>query len=935
MAKYLVGDTNDTWDFYEAYSACNPGDTIELKEDYYLYLDNEYFSINKDITIEGHIKTQDNTNYYSNKIIGRLDITNGSNVYINNLWLEINNKNSNIININQNSTLSLYTVVIDQTDNVKIESNDDKYPEVYVKQKSNLIMNHVYTFDKKDMYSEIYVTDSILEINNSKLHAKLSLDSSKSKITNSGIVKYYVNTLNIEKSNLEIENSTIEGGDASKDYPCVYAEESVINSNKNTIIQKNYSGAMYLGRNCYLDSYEDKISSINLSESRAYLSNIAIKEVISIYNKSYMIIKDIDIYGENPDKIDIYVDGYSTFRAKSLNLNRVVNPNIRVNDNSVLLVDNISLNYSSNYEDTEKINIDSSEDSNYIINSLNEEDGYVGNAGEDKKDEKDEKDKKDLAEDPYNELNKLVGLNSVKNEINKMIRLVEFNEKRISQGLSPEENSLHSVFMGNPGTGKTTVARLIGQILFENKALYNKEEFIFVEATESDLISSYVGRTAEQTQELLEKANGGILFIDEAYTLNKGDSSVNFGQEAINTILKYMEDHRNEIMIIFAGYTKEMEQFLETNPGLKSRVPNKFIFEDYTGEEIVQIGEDILIEKQYVLEDRDYYRKNVSFAYEESLDRSNGRWIRNFNEKLLRVLASRVIESNSSDVSTITNEDIDEVFNIGKYQNYNDNNEDAYESLNKLIGINKVKEQVNEFISLAELNKRRMEQGRPNQNFTLHSIFLGNPGTGKTTVARILGNLLYQKSIIKENKFIEVSRSDLVAGYTGQTAIKTRKVLKSALGGVLFIDEAYSLTQGAGDFGSEAIDEILKFMEDHRDNIVIIFAGYDKEMQEFLSSNSGLRSRVPNEFDFEDYSIDELVKIGLMSLDKFGYSVNRDLYYEVVYNNYHKTNDNSNGRWIRNLNERLIGAMSQRVSKYKLEDVNTITDEDLEMIKEQ
>lgn len=928
MPKYLVGDTNDTWDFYQAYKDCNPGDTIELKEGFYLYLDNGYFSVDKDITIEGHINIEDNTNYYTSKIIGRLDITNGVNVNINNLWLEINNRNSNIINLNQNSTLSLYTVVIDRPDSVKISSNDDKYPEIYVKENSNLIMNYVYTFDKKDLYSEIYITDSTLDINNSNLNSKLYLESSKVKINNSSIKKYYSNALSIGRTDLEIQNSTIEGGNVSKNYPCIFAEKSSINSTKNTIIQQNYSGAFYLVGNSYLNSYEDIISSIDLLESRAYLSNIAIKEVISIYNKSYMIVKDMDIYGENPDKVDVYLDGYSTFRAKSLNLNRIVNPNIRINDNSLLLVDNISLNYSSNYEDTEKINIDVSDDSNYIINSLNEVE-YTESHKDDKKDTKE-----DLAEDPYNELNKLVGLNSVKNEINKMIRLVEFNEKRISQGLSPEENSLHSVFMGNPGTGKTTVARLIGQILFENKALYNKEEFIFVEATESDLISSYVGRTAEQTQELLEKANGGILFIDEAYTLNKGDSSVNFGQEAINTILKYMEDHRNEIMIIFAGYTKEMEQFLETNPGLKSRVPNKFIFEDYTGEEIVQIGEDILIEKQYVLEDRDYYRKNVSFAYEESLDRSNGRWIRNFNEKLLRVLASIVIESNSSDVSTITNEDIDEVFNIGKYQNYNDNNEDAYESLNKLIGINKVKEQVNEFISLAELNKRRMEQGRPNQNFTLHSIFLGNPGTGKTTVARILGNLLYQKSIIKENKFIEVSRSDLVAGYTGQTAIKTRKVLKSALGGVLFIDEAYSLTQGAGDFGSEAIDEILKFMEDHRDNIVIIFAGYDKEMQEFLSSNSGLRSRVPNEFDFEDYSIDELVKIGLMSLDKFGYSVNRDLYYEVVYNNYHKTNDNSNGRWIRNLNERLIGAMSQRISKHNIEDINTITDEDLEMIKE-
>lgn len=212
---------------------------------------------------------------------------------------------------------------------------------------------------------------------------------------------------------------------------------------------------------------------------------------------------------------------------------------------------------------------------------------------------------------------------------------------------------------------------------------------------------------------------------------------------------------------------------------------------------------------------------------------------------------------------------------------------------------------------------------------------MGNPGTGKTTVARIVGSILYQKGVISQNKFIEVSRSDLVGGYIGHTAIKTKEVLESALGGVLFIDEAYTLSSGgANDFGKEAIDEILKFMEDHRRDIVIIFAGYTKEMAEFLEMNSGLRSRIPTTFDFEDYTPEEIVQIGLLGLHKQDYEVNEALYAEVVTQNYSVTNDHSNGRWVRNLNERLLRYVSTRVNREGSTDYNTITDQDIENVRE-
>ena len=395
-----------------------------------------------------------------------------------------------------------------------------------------------------------------------------------------------------------------------------------------------------------------------------------------------------------------------------------------------------------------------------------------------------------------------------------------------------------------------------------------------------------------------------------------------------------MEDNRDDIMIIFAGYTKEMEEFLKTNPGLRSRVPNNFIFEDFTGDEIVQLGEMILSKGDYKLEDRDYYARHIKRAYDASLDKSNGRWIRNLDEQLTKTMADRVVAQGSDDIETILNSDIDAVLNQGKYQAGADKEEDGMAALNRLVGIAKVKEQVEQFVAMAEFNQKRAEQGGIVEDTTLHSLFLGNPGTGKTTVARILGNILFQKGVINQKKFIEVSRSNLVGGYQGQTALKTREVLESALGGVLFIDEAYTLYTGSNDdFGKEALDEVLKFMEDHRRDIVIIFAGYTREMHDFLQVNSGLQSRIPTTFDFEDYSPDEIVEIGLLGLRKQGYQVNEVLYGEIVRENYMRANDHSNGRWVRNLNEKLLRQVSTRVTREGSTDYNSILDQDLEALR--
>lgn len=256
----------------------------------------------------------------------------------------------------------------------------------------------------------------------------------------------------------------------------------------------------------------------------------------------------------------------------------------------------------------------------------------------------------------------------------------------------------------------------------------------------------------------------------------------------------------------------------------------------------------------------------------------------------------------------------------------------AYQRLNDMIGLNNIKVHIEEFVAVAEINKKRQLQGLVNTRPTLHSLFLGNPGTGKTSVARIIGELLFEKEIISKEIFIETSRSDLVGQYIGHTAIKTKEVLESALGGVLFIDEAYTLsTGGANDFGLEAINEILKFMEDHRQNIVIIFAGYTQNMTDFLNKNEGLRSRIPNVFTFADYTIDELIEIGWEDLTNQKFIIDKALYSQLVTHNFSLSNDNSNGRWIRNLNEQLLRKLAVRLSRTNSSDLSTIIEDDIKL----
>lgn len=240
--------------------------------------------------------------------------------------------------------------------------------------------------------------------------------------------------------------------------------------------------------------------------------------------------------------------------------------------------------------------------------------------------------------------------------------------------------------------------------------------------------------------------------------------------------------------------------------------------------------------------------------------------------------------------------------------------------LDSLVGLDEIKKNVRSLINLAKVRKLREEHGLPTPAMSLHLVFMGNPGTGKTTVARLISQLYYAIGVLSKGQLVEVDRSGLVAGFVGQTAIKTGEAIKKAIGGVLFIDEAYSLAANTGenDFGREAIETVLKAMEDNRDDLVVIVAGYEDLMEQFISSNPGLESRFNRYFVFEDYSGEELYKIFLSMCDKNKYrlTVEAQEYAKELFDALYVARGENfgNARDVRNIFENVISVHADRIA---------------------
>ncbi|WP_044640339.1 AAA family ATPase [Risungbinella massiliensis] len=472
-------------------------------------------------------------------------------------------------------------------------------------------------------------------------------------------------------------------------------------------------------------------------------------------------------------------------------------------------------------------------------------------------------------DDIHTELNNLVGLHDLKDQVNRFIKKLKGEQKLLSMGLVlSQKPSMHMVFSGDEGTGKSEVTKIMAKLLYRSGYL-NSEKV--VEVTRSDLIGNSLTTSMEKTKKKIEDSLGGIFFIENADTLGNRNSS-----ETEKAILEYlsrkMDEEKGNLVVILEGNKSNMDQLLAAHGGLKSRISYSFHFKDFTPSELAEIGIRKLESQGYDSSQiKDTLEESISLISNNGVVEGNARWVETFTEKIIENLMIRIADHDQEEpLNQIKQIDLKQalglVYETSEQSRLDTLRDQSLKELNSMVGLNKVKNSMSDLMKFLSIEHKKREKGfivdRPN----IHMIFDGSPGTGKTTVARIIAKILRSIGWLSNGHLIEVSRSDLVGEYLGQTAPKVRDAVNRARGGILFIDEAYSLAQDK--FGQEAVNELIKEMEDKRDELVIILAGYKDHIDKLMDTNPGFRSRIPYRFHFHDYSHEEIFTILTNSLKK-------------------------------------------------------------------
>lgn len=441
-------------------------------------------------------------------------------------------------------------------------------------------------------------------------------------------------------------------------------------------------------------------------------------------------------------------------------------------------------------------------------------------------------------------LRELVGMETVKNQLQDLVNTCESLALRAQRSGISIRLGMDMIITGNTGTGKTKLAGVLQKLLYSS-GIIKKPAMKVVDAVDYE-------EFAKEWEKNTADLKGGILCIENVQKLLPSGAANDINK--LDKLFSCMDKWNNDPIVILSGLSSAFKEFLVSNPDVRNRFEYYFDLKDFSMEELKQLCIHEL-KKRYGIalsEEADAKLERVfkNEMRQKSDDFGNGHLA---VKKAADIFANTIKRDPNASVAIL--EDIPgKEFRQKSY-------EEIMAELDEFVGIDEIKATVQKIINKIDFERERKGAGAKRE-VKDHFLFLGNPGTGKTTIARIFADILNSLEVLPIGQLVEVSRKELVAGYVGQTALAVEKYVDMAMGGVLFIDEAYTLKQGDNDqFGQEAIDTLLKLVEDRRGQFVAIAAGYTKEMGEFLSSNSGMASRFNETVTFRDYKADELTEI--------------------------------------------------------------------------
>ncbi|MBB3727514.1 AAA family ATPase [Nonomuraea dietziae] len=513
-------------------------------------------------------------------------------------------------------------------------------------------------------------------------------------------------------------------------------------------------------------------------------------------------------------------------------------------------------------------------------------------------------------------LDACLGLEPVKAELALVIAEARAARLRREAGMPSPVRAPHLVFTGRPGTGKTMVAGLVGR-MFAELGLLSSGHLVTVDR--ADLVGQHIGDATVNVRRAVDRALGGVLCVEDAGNLARPGIDVDRARsrDVVDALLAAVRAHREDLVVVLCGPDGAVNGLLKSSPELAEYFPKVVRFPDLTGDQVVALYEIKAAEAGFTLREG-VLAKVGSIVRSARPEAAGARLALRLLERSVamqsrRVLADGVIDGDES-LHEILAEDVPGTATARVSSGPSD---DPLAAIDALIGLEPVKREVRLLAAEVEADRLRRSAGLPITSPTRHLVFTGNPGTAKTTVARLLASAYARLGLLSSGHLVEVSHADLIAEYLGQTAPKVRAAVERALGGVLFIDEAYALTPGGShnSYGPEAIAELLRLMEEHRDDLVVIAAGYDNRMKDFLAANPGLASRFPTTVRFPDYSEDELVAIFESMASAAGLVLSGDAREEVrrALRAIPRGESFGNGRVVRNLLDRATALQAERV----------------------